>query len=102
MFTLYFVSGLLHASGELTKAIAMLKSLYPFTGLHYGAIDYIRYILQFLAPLLIYEGVVLFKKDEFFTLKLPWPARAFLVALAIYMVTILERVTKSGFIYFAF
>ena len=66
MFTLYFTSGLLHASSDFNQVLSLLKNLTALTGFHYEAIDYLLYIFQFLAPLLIYEIVLLLKKDEFF------------------------------------
>ena len=102
MFTLYFFSGLLHASKDLSQVSTLLISLTSLSGFHYEAIDYLLYIFQFFGPLLIYEIIVLLKKDEFFVLKLPWPLQALLVAIALSFITIFERVSKSGFIYFNF
>ncbi|MCY4523565.1 MAG: hypothetical protein OXB84_02375, partial [Halobacteriovoraceae bacterium] len=102
MLTLYFFSGLFHRSKDLDQTITLLSSFSITGGWHREFVDLCFYTFQFLAPLLVYEAITLFKKDEFFILKLPFLLRAFVFALAISSIILFERTGQSNFIYFNF
>ena len=101
MIHIYFLSGLLHRSGSLEKTFSMFQSINLLCGWH-GTMNYLIYSLQFLGPLFLYEIFILKKKDEFFILKSHWLFRAFVIALALSFITIFERMSEPGFIYFDF
>ena len=102
MYTVFILSGLLHRSEDPDMILNIGQSILKFSGWGEASTLYMQYALQFLGPLIIYEAWTLYKKDEFILLKNHWVFQAVAAAFVLTALTIWERSTGPGFIYFAF